>query len=30
MQKAEEFLKKLKEYLNRLERYQYNDNEDQD
>ena len=30
LQKAEEFLKKLKEDLNRLEKYQYNDNEDQD
>ena len=27
LQKAEEFFKKLKEDLNRLERYQYNDNE---
>ena len=28
LQKAEEFFKKLKEDLNRLERHQYNDNED--
>ena len=27
LQKAEEFLKKLKEHLNRLENYHYNDNE---
>ena len=30
MQKAEEFFKKLKKDLNRLEKYQYNDNEDQE
>ena len=30
LQKAEEFLQKLKEDLNRLEKHQYNDNEDID
>ena len=30
LQKAEEFFKKLKEDLNRLEKHQYNDNEDLD
>ena len=30
LQKAKEFFKKLKEDLNRLEKHQYNDNEDLD